>query len=400
MPGLHDMHAHLSRQSALLYLASGVTSVRDMGNDNAFLADLLTRIEAGEIAGPRVTRNGFIEGRSPYSSRNGFIVESEAEALDAVRWYAARGFWQVKIYNSMRPEWVPAIAREAKRLGMGVTGHVPAFATADQMIAAGYDEITHINQLMLGWVLDAEEDTRTPLRLTGMKRTAGLEPDDPKVARTIAAMVENGVALDPTAVTLELLMLGRDGAVNPAVAGYYDHLPVGPQRNRKVGIVQIDSPADDAAYKGSFVAIGKLLAELDRRGVALLPGTDDGTGLSVHRELQIYAEAGLTPARALYLGTLGAERYLGNADRLGSIARGKLADFVLVDGNPLDDMAALHRMAMVVKGGTVYLPAEIWPEFGVKPFAAAPTITLPEVDAHAPAIPAPHEHDPKVEFGF
>ncbi|TCM15416.1 imidazolonepropionase-like amidohydrolase [Novosphingobium sp. PhB165] len=377
IPGLHDMHAHVSLQSALLYIASGVTSVRDMGNDNAFLIDLTRRIEQGEVAGPRIVRNGFLEGRSPYSSRNGFIVDSEAEALDAVRWYGARGYWQVKIYNSFHPEWVPAVAAEAKRLGMGVTGHIPAFTNADAMIAAGYDEVTHINQLMLGWVLDPKEDTRTPLRLTAMRRTAGLDLNSPRVTATLDTMQAKHIALDPTAVTLELLMLSRNGTISPAVAGYFDHLPVGVQRNRRQGIAPIASPADAAAYDGSFVTIKALLRDMYGRGITLLPGTDDQTGLSLHRELQIYAEAGIPTADVLRIGTLGPERYMHRDQSYGSVEKGKYADFVLLDGNPLEDMSALHRMAMVVKGGTVYFPSEIWSEVGVKPFAAAPKISVP-----------------------
>jgi len=386
IPGLHDMHAHVSLQSALLYIASGVTSVRDMGNENAFLIDLTHRIEAGEVAGPRIVRNGFLEGRSPYSSRNGFIAGSEAEALDAVRWYGARGYWQVKIYNSFNPDWVPSVVREAKRLGMGVTGHIPAFTNADAMIAAGYDEVTHINQLMLGWVLDSKEDTRTPLRLTAMRRTAGLDLASPRVASTLDTMQAKHIALDPTAVTLELLMMSRDGKVSPAVAGYFDHLPVGVQRNRRQGIAPIKTPEDAAGYDGAFVTIKALLRDMHRRGITLLPGTDDATGLSVHRELQIYAEAGLPVADVLKIGTLGPEQYMHRDQSYGSVEKGKYADFVLLDGNPLEDLSAIHRMAMVVKGGTVYFPSEIWSEVGVKPFAEAPRIILPKVEAKPVAL--------------
>lgn len=377
LPGLHDMHAHVSLQSALLYIASGVTSVRDMGNDNAFLLDLTDRITRGEVAGPRIVRNGFLEGRSEYSSRNGFIVDSAQEAREAVRWYAARGYWQIKIYNSMNPDWVADIADEAHKHGLGITGHVPAFTNADAMIAGGYDELTHINQLMLGWVLEPGEDTRTLLRLTAMKRTAGLDLSAPRVRATLDTMQAGGIAIDPTAVTLELLMLSRDGKISPAVASYFDHLPTGLQRRRRQGIAKIESAADDAAYLGAFDSIKRLLAEMHGRGITILPGTDDATGLSVHRELQIYAEAGIAPADVLHMATLGPEQYLGRDQRLGSIAKGKLADFILVDGNPLDDMAALHRIAMVVKGGTVYFPEEIWKEVGVRPFTAAPAVTLP-----------------------
>ncbi|MGV2497025.1 amidohydrolase family protein [Pelagerythrobacter aerophilus] len=374
LPGLHDMHAHVSPQSALLYLAAGVTSIRDMGNDNAVLDGLMEQIENGTVAGPRIVRNGFLEGRSSYSARNGIIAESEAEAVEAVRWYAARGYWQIKIYNSMNPDWIPAVVREARRLGMGVTGHIPAFTNADAMIAAGYDEVTHINQLMLGWVLDPKEDTRTPLRLTAMRRTADLDLASPRVQQTIEAMATHDIALDPTAVTLELLMLSRDGKPSPAVANYIDHLPIALQRRRRQGIAPIETPADAAAYEGAFVKIKELIMRLHDRGVRLLPGTDDATGLSLHRELQIYGEAGIAPAEVLRLGTLAPEVYMGRDQNLGSVERGKYADFLLLPGNPLEDLRELHRIAMVVKGGTIYFPSEIHAAFGVKPFAEAPVI--------------------------
>ncbi|AOH82673.1 amidohydrolase [Sphingomonas panacis] len=396
MPGLHDMHAHLSLESALLYIASGVTSVRDMGNDNAFLLGAQAQIEAGTIAGPRIVRNGFLEGRSPYSARLGTVVDSEAAALEAVRWYAARGYWQIKIYNSMNPAWVPAIAREAHRLGMTVTGHVPAFTNADAMIDAGYDEVTHINQVMLGWVLKPEEDTRTPLRLTAMRRTAGLDLAAPRVQATLDRMAARHIAHDPTAVTLELLMLSRDGTPSPAVAEYIDHLPIGLQRRRRQAIAPITSAADDAAYRGAFAKVKELLKLMHDRGIRLLPGTDDGTGLSVHRELEIYAEAGISVPEVLRLGTLAPEQYFGRDQELGTIARGKLADFILLPGDPVKDLREIHRIGMVVKDGTIYFPSEIWPAFGVTPFAPAPKIAMPAAGkAGVSAVPA---HDPADEF--
>ncbi|MFD2137233.1 amidohydrolase family protein [Novosphingobium resinovorum] len=398
LAGLHDMHAHIGLESAMLYIAAGVTSVRDMGNHNDFLPGLIDRIGKGEVAGPRITANGFLEGRSPYSARHGIVVDSEAAALDAVRWYAARGYWQIKIYNSMNPAWVPAIAREAKRLGMGLTGHIPAFTNADAMIAAGYDEITHVNQLMLGWVLDIKEDTRTPLRLTAMRRTAGLDLDAPRVKTTLDTMVAKHIALDPTAVTLELLMLSRDGKPSPAVASYIDHLPIGLQRRRRQAIAPLSEPGDDAAYLGAFDAVKRVVKRLHDRGVTLLPGTDDGTGLSVHRELEIYGEAGIPAADVLRIGTLGPERYMGNDQELGSIARGKRADFLLLPGNPLADLRELHRIAMVVKDGTIYFPSEIYPAFGVKPFAEAPAIALPSGKPAPATTSGGDSHDAADEF--
>lgn len=398
LPGLHDMHAHVGLESAMLYIAAGVTSVRDMGNDNGFLPQLIRQIDAGEVAGPRIVPNGFLEGRSPYSARLGIVADSQAAALDAVRWYAARGYWQIKIYNSMNPAWVPAIAQEAHRLGMGVTGHIPAFTNADAMIAAGYDEVTHINQLMLGWVLDPGEDTRTPLRLTAMRRTAGLDLASARVRKTIDAMVAGHIAHDPTAVTLELLMGSRDGVPSPAVADYIDHLPIGLQRRRRQAIAPIAGPEDAAAYDGAMAKVKQLLKLLHDRGITLLPGTDDQTGLSVHRELQIYGEAGIPNADVLRLATLTPERYMGRDQELGSIARGKRADFLLLPGDPTTDLRELHRIAMVVKDGTIYFPSEIYPAFGVTPFAEAPAIALPS--APPAATGSGPAHDAADEFLF
>src|SRR3546814_499185 len=163
------MHGHISQGGALLNVAAGITSVRDMGNENDVLDGLIQRVDAGTIAGPRITRSGFIEGKSPFSSQTGELVETKEEALGQVRWYAARGYHQVKLYNSMTPEWAPDLVEEAHRLGLQVAGHVPAFSDADAMIEAGFDELTHINQVMLGWVLEEGEDTRTLLRLTALR---------------------------------------------------------------------------------------------------------------------------------------------------------------------------------------------------------------------------------------
>lgn len=184
LPGLFEMHAHMGEGSAFLNIAAGITSARDMGNNNDVLERLIANIEAGRIAGPRLYRSAFIEGRSPFNSNNGVVVESEAEAVQAVHDYADRGgFHQIKIYNSMRPEWIPAVIAAARERGLRVTGHIPAFTNADAMIEAGYDEIVHINQLMLGWVLESDEDTRTLLRLTALQRLPVLDP----TARTFSA---------------------------------------------------------------------------------------------------------------------------------------------------------------------------------------------------------------------
>ncbi len=369
------MHGHLGQNSALLNIAAGVTSVRDMGNNNDVLSELNENIQSGRLAGPRIIRSGFIEGKSPFSSNNGTLVSSEEEALEAVRKYGGGEFHQIKIYNSMKGEWVPAMVAEARRLGLKVAGHVPAFSNADQMIAAGYDEMTHINQVMLGWVLDEGEDTRTLLRLTALKRLPSLEISDPKVQATINAMAEHETAIDPTLAIHEALLRSRNGQLRAGVVDYIDHMPVGVQRSAKTAWADISSPEDDAAYWQAFDKIIETVTAMHEVGILLVPGTDMGGSFVYHRELELYQQVGMTAPEILAWASHGMAEYVGQSDELGSIAPGKLADFFLVPGDPTADLKAIKTISMVVKDGTVYFPSEIYPSFGIEPFAAAPTLT-------------------------
>ena len=375
--GMYEMHAHTSQDGALLNVAAGVTSMRDMGNDNAVLDALITSIESGKVAGPRITRSGFIEGKSPFNASNGILVDSEAKGLDAVRWYAARGFWQVKLYNSINPAWSAALVAEAHRLGLRAAGHVPAFSNADAMIDAGYDELTHINQIMLGWVLSPEEDTRTLLRLTALKRLDKLDLQSPRVLRTLDHIVAEKVAVEPTIAIHENLLLNLNGQVPQGQVDTIDNMPVGYQRDAKAAWSDMSAPGDIEAYRGAFAKMLTTLGEMRKRGVLLIPGTDLGGSFSYHREMQLFEKIGYTPAQVLRLATLDMAKYLGQDQSLGSIEKGKLADFFLVAGDPTKDLRAIKAIRMVVKDGTVYFPSEIHPYFGIKPFATAPAVTQP-----------------------
>ena len=376
--GFYEMHAHLGQNNALLNIAAGVTSVRDIGNNNKVLSELISKIKSGRLAGPRVIRSGFIEGKSPFSSNNGVIVSSEEEAVAAVRSYTGGDFYQIKIYNSMNPEWVPAMIEEAHANGLKVAGHVPAFSNADAMIAAGYDEMTHINQVMLGWVLEEGEDTRSLLRLTALKRLPSLDADDPAIAATIDAMAANNVAIDPTLAIHEVLLRSRNGTTSPGVLDYIDHMPVEVQRSAKTAWADISTPEDDKAYWQAFDKIIETISAMRDKGILLVPGTDLGGSFSYHRELELYQLAGMTAPQILKWATYGMAAYVGQADELGSIEIGKLADFFLIPGDPTADLKAIKTISLVVKDGTFYYPSEIYPEFGIRPFVEAPDVMQPE----------------------
>ena len=381
VPGLYEMHGHMSDNDALLNVMAGVTSVRDTGNEMDVLEALIEKIDNNTLIGPRITKSGFIEGVSEFSNSTGELAETEEQAVQLVRDYAARGgYFQIKIYSSVKGEWVPAMAAEAHKLGMRVSGHIPAFSNADQMIEAGYDEITHINQVMLGWVLDLEEDTRTLYRITGMRRFVGLDLSSDKVQKTINAMVENNIAVDPTMVIHEFGLTARNGETRVGVQDYIQNMPIGVQRDAKSALLNVADAQEDAEYREAFDKIIETLALMHDRGILIVPGTDLGGAFELHRELELFEKIGMSPAEVLRRASYDMAHYLGYGEELGSIEVGKLADFFLVPGNPVEDLKAVKTISLVSRGGDFYFPSELYPEFGIEPFTNAPNVTLPVTD--------------------
>lgn len=376
IPGLYEMHGHMSDDDALLNVMAGVTSVRDMGNEIELLDPLIDKIESNQIIGPRITKSGFIEGKSEFSAATGEIASTEQEAVDLVNMYGEKGgYFQIKIYSSINGDWVPAMAQAAKKHGMRVTGHIPAFSTVDEMIAAGYDEITHINQGMLSWVLDREEDTRTLFRITGMKRFVDLDLNNEKVQNTLDTMVERNIAVDPTIVIHEFGLTARNGETRIGAKDYIDNMPVGVQRKAKVALLNVADQEEDTAYLLAFDKIIETLTLMHKKGIFLVPGTDLGGAFELHRELELFVKIGMSNAEVLRRASYDMANYLGYGDQLGSIEVGKLADFFLVPGNPISDLRAIKTVSMVSKGGAIYFPSEVYPEFGIKPFTKVPTVS-------------------------
>lgn len=375
--GMYEMHGHMGQDSALLNIAAGVTSVRDTGNENAVLEDLMNRIDDGIIAGPRITRSCFIEGESEFSAATGETVASVEEGLAMVRWCASRDFHQVKFYNSMKPEWMETLVAEAHRLGLRVAGHVPAFSTANEMIEAGFDEITHANQLMLGWVLEDGEDTRTLFRFTSMKRFPNLDLGGEQVMFTVNRMLERNVAHDPTISIHEQGMTAVNGEPAPMVRDIIEHLPTNVQRQFKTEMLGTSSAEERADYVAAFGTIMDMMAKLNEEGVLLLPGTDMGGSFAYHRELELFEMIGLSRAEVLKRGSYDMAKYLGQQEDLGSIEKGKYADFFLVPGDPTESLDELQKIRMVVSNGVIYFPSEIYPHFGIRPFVDAPGMTVP-----------------------
>lgn len=375
LPGLFDMHAHVDRWSGGLNLAAGVTSVRDMGNDNKTLQQVMAEERAGTLLMPRIVPAGFIEGESKQSARNGFVIKDLAEAKQAVDWYAEHGYPQVKIYNSFPKDVLKDTVAYAHSRGLRVSGHIPVFMRAQDAIDDGYDEVQHINQLMLNFLVKPDTDTRTLERFyLPAREVADLDLDGRPVQDFIATLAGkrgNGgkpIVIDPTLATFEFLHQ-RNGEMSPIFAGLEQHLPPDVQRSRRAAEMDIPDDATGARYNKSFDKMVEFVGRAYKAGVPLVAGTDEVPGFTLQHELALYVRAGLTPAQALQVATLNGAKYSRVSDQLGSIAPGKQADLVLVDGDPTTEIGDIRKVATVIKGETVYFPSEIHTELGIKPFA-------------------------------
>jgi hypothetical protein len=329
-----------------------------------------------------VVAAGFIEGKSAFSARNGFVVDSLDAARDAVDWYAARGYRQIKLYNSIQPAWVRPLTQHAHRRGLKVAGHVPAFMRAEQAVLDGYDELTHINQVMLNFVVRPGDDTRTLTRFTRIGEDAqSLDLTSPKARAFLRLLRQRGTVVDPTLGTFEAMFTQAQGQPNPGLADIAGHLPATWQRGLKVAEMDLEG-AKLETFRRSYQRLLDLTGALHRAGVPLVAGTDNLAGLGLHRELALYVRAGLTPAQALRTATWNAAKVAGESAQRGSIERGKVADLLLVDGDPSVDITALRRASLVIQGAVAYSPASLYEAIGFKPFVDGAFI-----QAVPPALP-------------
>jgi hypothetical protein len=367
LPGLWDMHAHLSDADGALNLASGVTTVRDVGNDPDKLDDYKKRYDDGSAIGPHVLRMGFIEGRNEKAASSKITAETEDEAKKAVAFYAKRGYEGIKIYNSVKPELVPLLASEAHAKGMMVTGHIPVHMLANEAVTAGYDGIEHINMLFLNFFADHETDTRTTTRFTLVgEKAAGFDLKSKPALEFYAQLRSKKTIVDPTVGVFEGLLVDQPGRITPGLESLVNRLPVQTQRGFLVGGVPFEGKED--LYKQSFDKVLAMVKVLADQKVTVVAGTDAIAGLWLHHELALFVRAGLTPAQALKMATIEPARAMKQDFRTGSIAENKTADLIVVDGDPLLNIADLAKVASTMRSGVIFAAGPLYESVGVKPY--------------------------------
>ena len=365
MPGLWDMHGHFSLSDGVLNIAGGVTNVRNIGGVHEKTMELTAKHDSGEVIGPNTFRAGFIDKAGPYAS--GWAAETLEEALDRIDFFAEQGYIQIKLYSSIKPEWVAPLAERAHSHGMRLSGHIPTFMSADQAVRAGYDEIQHINMVFLNFSAGDREDTRKQIRFTLYGDEAGnLDLEGREAREFFALLKENDVVIDPTAAIFDTQLRHMPGEPDPTFAPVIDHLPASIARDLYNPDMEMGDMAD--AWGRSAENQAAMLKALHDYGIQLVPGSDHMPAFTLHREIELYSEAGIPNADVLRIATLDSARVTGVADRKGSIEVGKDSDLVLLDGNPFEDISAIRRAVLVIKGDTLYQPDKLYESVGVKPF--------------------------------
>lgn len=353
LPGLWDCHMHVGDDyTGIQELSLGVTSVRDPGNNNALTLDRKARSAAGQLLMPNVHASMLIDGKGPNTAQIASVATSEAEAVALVAKAKAQGFEGVKFYGTFDHRWLPAAIAEAHRLGLHVHGHIPHGIRPSAAVKAGYDEVTHINWIVMEGVPEKELETDNGIgRFEAPGRYAkDMDLDSPEMTALIKAMADKKVVSDPTMVAFEGIYVPEAGEMSASYAAFAGTLPPSAERGFKAGGFAPPAGLTRADYRASWAKMVTLLGKLHSAGVPIVAGTD-GSGVELVHELEIYREAGMSAAEALATATIIPARLVGADSHTGSIAPGKDADLVLVEGDPEARISDLRQTRTVMLGG-------------------------------------------------
>jgi imidazolonepropionase-like amidohydrolase len=364
MPGLAEMHAHIPSGQAggpdftervlLLYLVNGITTIRGMLGAPMHL-ELRAQANRGEILSPRIYTSG--------PSINGNSIPNPDSAGRAVRYQKLAGYDFLKIHPGLSREAFETLDEVADSAGIGFAGHVPADVGLRRALEAGYLSIDHLDGYAEALVRDGMDVSEMPPSLFGVNLVDFM--DEAKIALVAAATREAGVWNVPTQSLIESLGLPEDPeemAARPEMA-YMPPEIVANWVEAKQGILDSEDYSPDRARR--FVEIRrKLIKALNDAGAGLLLGSDapqvfQVPGWSMRAELASLVAAGLTPYEALTTGTRNVAAYFDELDEWGTLETGKVADILLLDANPLDDVGNVGLLSGVMTRGRWVARAEL-----------------------------------------
>jgi imidazolonepropionase-like amidohydrolase len=365
IPGLWDMHAHYEQvEWGPIYLAAGVTTVRDVGNEFEFITAVRDAVNSGKALGPHMLLAGIVDGDSP-NAIGVARVNSPADAQTWVQRYHDAGFQQMKIYSSMKSDNLKAVCAEAHRLGMTVTGHIPEGMTAYDGVNDGMDQINHIHyvfDLLKPKDFNEKAAKASPGERAEMMASLDVNSDAGKEA--VAFLKEHHTVIDPTMALFEFMRRPADVPANKNEPGV-DH--VAPELREQ--LVSGGVPPERAATQLKIVQEElAIIGALHRAGVRIVAGTDQTVpGYSLYREIELYNQAGFTPLEALQAATIVPAQVM-HADRdSGSIEVGKRADLAILDANPLADIHNIRSVRFVVANGVLFESGPLWRSAGFNP---------------------------------
>jgi hypothetical protein len=310
------------------------------------------RIETGELLGPRIVPSLLIDGPGPLAAQVGVVAHNLDEALADVHRAKDEGYFAIKIYGSMDPAWVKPMATLAHQLGLHVHGHIPHGMRPLDAVRDGYDEITHIYFVMMQAMPDdVVQKSNTDARLMGTaKYAADVDLHSKMMTDYLDELARRHIAVDPTLVVVEASLVPDNGTFPPADAPYADTLPSQFSRGFLASAEVPTADVSRARMRASFAKLVQLVGELHKHHITILAGTD-GPGFEVIHELELYVQAGMTPAEALATATINPATVYKLKSQTGSLAKGKLAELALIDGDPSKNIGDLRQVELVMRDG-------------------------------------------------
>ena len=380
IPGLWDMHVHprLPKNFLAIFTANGVTGVRVMWGKPVH-HKWRQEISAGKLIGPRmVIASNLVDGPNPIWG-GGIVVSNEEEGRQVVREVKKEDADFLKVYNKIPRDAYFAIVDEAKKQGIPFAGHVPYSVSAAEASDAGQQSIEHCYFVSFACSSEGEEELRKktketwdtrPMSLPHVrarhKLIADITYSEKKASELFARFVKNSTWVCPTLIVWHGLSFRdeEDLANDPRLK----YMPLStkdswnPKNNALVALATGEGRADFRKLCEKHLAI---VGAMRRAGVGLLAGTDTTAmaycfpGFGLHDELAVFVQAGLSPLEALQTATYNPAKFFGKLDSMGTIEQGKIADLVLLEANPLQDISNTQKIAAVVVGGKIYQKAAL-----------------------------------------